>query len=278
MTILTDQEKIDIRTISPIRTPAEIQKMKTAGNIAAQILNILGEHVKPGITSRELDKMAHDLIINDFKAEVDRTDLEGHQSHSSQCIYFSRNEIAARGEVDDVPLKQGDIFGIDLSLKKDGWCGDTQKMWIVGGDTSPLAMRLMAVAHQAMWVGVKMVRPGVQLGTISHSVEKYIVDQGFKSIVQFGLTAHSIGQKHFEGLRIPFFGEQPNTGHKLQKGMVITIEPFATSGDGQVDIIKNTMLTAVTRDKSLSAMWEHVVAVTDNGYEVLDLRPGERES
>lgn len=102
MTILTDQEKIDIRTISPIRTNEEIHKMKIAGNICAQILNILGEHVKPGVTSRELDKMAHDLIVNKFKAEVDRTDLEGHQAHSPQCVYFSRNEIAARGEMDDI--------------------------------------------------------------------------------------------------------------------------------------------------------------------------------
>lgn len=275
-TILLNQLNKDITQLYTIKTPEEIEKMRIAGSIAAKILDILNDYVKPGITTRELDKITHDLVVNRFNSETDRTDLEGHDSNSLQCIYYSHNEIIVRGEINDIPLKKGDIFGIDLSLKKDGYCADTQKMWVVGGDTSPLAMRLLAVAYGAMWTGIKLIKPGVHLGTISYNVQKYIESHGFKSVAQQGLTAHSIGKIHCEGLLLPFYGEQPNTGHVLQKGMVITIEPFVSAGNGLADIIPNSVYTAVTKDKTLAAMWEHVVAVTDDGYDVLDLRHGEQ--
>ncbi len=272
--ILIKQLEKEPQTLYSIKTPEEIEKMRTAGAIAAQILEILNDYVKAGVTTRELDKIVYDLIVNKFEAETDRTDLEGHNANSLQCIYYNKNEIIARGEINDILLKNGDIFGIDLSLKKNGYCADTQKMWIVG-NTSPLAMRLMAVAYNAMWVGIKLIKPGIHLGTISHTVQKYIESQGFKPVSQTGLSAHSIGKVHCEGLLLPFYNEEPYTGHILQKGMVITIEPFITSGSGFADILPNSVRTAVTRDNALSAMWEHVVAVTDNGYDVLDLRPGE---
>ena len=274
-TILVQQLNKDQKNLYTIKTPEEIEKMRIAGNIAAQILEILNNHVKHGVTTRELDAITYDLITNRFNAETDRTDLEGHDANSSQCIYYNHNEIIARGEINDNKLKNGDIFGIDLSLKKDGYCADTQKMWVVGGNTSPLAMKLMAVAYQAMWVGIKMIKPGVFLGSISYAVENYIKSQGFTPVAQTGLSAHSIGKVHCEGLLLPFYGELPNTGHVLQKGMVITIEPFICAGNGLANIIPNSTYTAITKDKSLSAMFEHVVAVTDDGYDVLDLRPGE---
>ena len=194
---------------------------------------------------------------------------------NSPC-FFTRNNIIARGTATDEPLRHGDILGIDISIKKDGWCGDTQKMYIVGGDTSALARRLLTVGYEAMKVGIDHVKPGVSLGTVAHAVQCYVESQGFSMVKCPGLTGHAIGQVHCEGLLLPFYGEA-DTGHVLQKGMVLTIEPFICAGSGDAEVMPNNMRSAVTKDNSLAAFWEHVVAVTDTGCEILDLRPGEHQ-
>lgn len=276
MDILQEQFKADISELALIKTEDEIEKMRITGQICVKIFETLSEYIKPGITTRKLDTITHDLIINKYGAEFDRTDLEGFDYNEDQCIFYNRNNIIGRGEVNDDPLKLGDIFGIDLSFRKNGYCGDTQKMWIVGDETSALARRLFAVAYQAMWIGINHVKPGVHLGTIAHAVESYVQAQGFQMVKVPGLTGHAIGKVHCEGLLIPFYG-QPGTGHVLKKGMTITIEPFICAGTGEGVILPNAIRTAVTKDHSLAGYWEHVVAVTDTGCEVLDLRPGESD-
>ncbi len=273
MDILIKQTEMDIHKLSPIRTLEQIAKLKEAGRICAEILNTLGEQVKPGVTTRELDNLALKLI-NQYQADLDREDLEGYNYGEDQTVFFTLNNIVARGAASDEPLKAGDILGIDLSLKKDGWCGDTQKMWIVGGDTSRLARRLLSVAYDCMWIGINHVKPGVHLGTIAHAVQSYVESQNFNMVKISGLTGHSIGQVHCEGLLVPFYGE-PNTGHVLEEGMVITIEPFICAGTGEAELLPIALRSVRTKDNSLGAFWEHVVAVTKGGCEVLDLRPGE---
>ncbi len=270
--ILDQMNKNELYTL---KNPEEIQKMREAGKIAANILTDLNEYVKPGVTTRELDKIVYDLIVNKYHAEIDRSDLEGNNRNTIQTISYSRNHILGFGEVDDAPLKIGEIFGIDVSLKKGGFCADTAKMWIIGNETSSLARRLLAVAYEAMWIGIKLVKPGVHIGTISSAVQNYVEKQGFSMVRIPGMTAHSIGRVHCEGLLIPFYDATPYTGHILEEGMTITIEPAICTGDGTGKRLNNSMTTMVMQNNALACFWEHVVAVTNSGYEVLDLREGE---
>ena len=274
MNILTEQEKKPISELAHIKTPEQIARMKEAGQICAEILNILGEHIKPGVTTRQVDKLAGKLMSK-YGTELDRDDLEGNNYSSEQNVFFTLNNIVARGMASDEPLKAGDILGIDLSLKKNSWCGDTQKMYVVGGDTSALAWRLLTVGFECMWVGIEKVKAGQDLGTIGHAVESYVKSQGFSMLRFPGLTGHAIGQVHCEGLFVPFHDCEPNTGHVLQEGMVITIEPFICAGSGEALLMPTDLRSVRTKDDSLALYWEHVVAVTKEGCDILDLRPGE---
>jgi methionyl aminopeptidase len=273
--ILESQAKKPIHELSKIKTPAEIAKMKEAGRICAEILNILGDHIKPGVTTRQLDKLAGELITK-YGAELDREDLEGYNYADEQNVFFTLNNIVARGMADDTPLNAGDILGIDISLKKDGWCGDTQKMYIVSGDTSQEAWKILTVGYECMWVGINKVKAGVDLGTIGHAVEEYVKSQGLNMVRFPGLTGHTIGQVHCEGLFVPFHNCKPGQGHVLEEGMVITIEPFITLGSGEAVLMPTDLRSVRTKDNTLGLFWEHVVAVTKDGCEVLDLRPGEK--
>lgn len=272
--ILQHQKKQLISELLRVKTHDEIIKMKCSGNVCAEILNILGDYVRPGVTTRELDNIAGELMAK-YGAELDRSDLEGYVYTDTQNVFFTLNNIVARGMATDEPLKAGDILGIDLSLTKDGWCGDTQKMYIVGEDTSSLGHKLLAVGYECMWVGINQIKPGVDLGTIGYTIEKYVKSQGFNMVRCPGLTGHAIGQVHCEGLLVPFHDCIPGEGHVLEEGMVITIEPFICCGSGESTILPTPLRSVKTKDNSLSLYWEHVVAVTHDGCEVLDLRPGE---
>ena len=273
--ILARQEKRPMSELAHIKTPEQIAKMKVAGSICAEILNILGDHIKPGVTTRQLDNLAGDLMAK-YGTELDRQDLEGNTYSDEQNVFFTLNSVVARGLASDEPLEAGDIIGIDLSLKKDGWCGDTQKMYIVGGDTSAQAWRLLTVGYECMWVGINKVKAGVHLGTIGHAVESYVKSQGFSMLRFPGLTGHAIGQVHCEGLMLPFHDCEPNTGHVLREGMVITIEPFVCAGSGEAVLLPTDLRSVKSKDNSFALFWEHVVAVTHDGCDVLDLRPGEK--
>lgn len=265
---------VDYTKIS-IKTPEDIAMLRVAGRIAAKVLEDLTDHVKPGVTSRQINDIAYDLIVNKYHADIDREDLSGYDSSQYACISIAHNENAFSGEPNDLPLKVGDLFGVDVSIKKDGWCGDTQRMWIVGDETSSEARLLMAVGYQAMCLGISLVRPGAKVQDIARAVQAYVESFGFSMLRVPSGTGHSTGQVHADGWLIPYYDSPVNNGRVLEKGMVITVEPFICAGSGKGIRLDNPTHSAQTEDKSLAVYWEHVVAVTDDGCEVLDLRTGE---
>ena len=275
--ILLHQLKKDPEKLYTIKTQEEIEKMRIAGKIAARVLDDLGEMINPGVTTHQLEKAAHNLIVNKYDAELDRSNLEGDRFEGESTLCFARNQILGFAPIDDQPLQKGEIFDIDISLKKDGWCADTSRVWIVGDETSPRLRSFVAVAYEAMWIGIRLVKPGVHLGTISHAVQTYVESHGFSMVKVPGMTSHIIGRVHCEGLLIPFYGAEPNTGHVLQKGMTLSIEPAIATGDGLGDRLNNRTRTMIMRDNQFCCHWEHIVAVTDTGYDILDLRDGESE-
>jgi methionyl aminopeptidase len=265
---------IDHNLIST-KTPDQIAMMREAGKICAQILSELTPHVIPGVTSQQINDIAYDLIVNKYDAQVDREDLSGYDLSQYACISIAHNEIAFYGEPSAIPLKTGDLFGVDVSVKKEGWCGDTQRMWIVGQETSARARLLFEVGYQAMCLGISLVRPGAQLQAIAEAVQAYVESFGFSMLRVPSGTGHSIGQVHADGWLIPYYHDPRNEGRVLEKNMVITVEPFICAGSGEGTRLSNNSRSAVTVDDSLAVYWEHVVAVTDTGCEVLDLRDGE---
>lgn len=261
--------------VIPIKSAEEINLLRIAGQISAKILEDLSPHVKPGVTKAQLNEIAYDLIVNKYKSEVDREDLTGYDSSSFASVSFSHNEIAFNGEASDIPLKKGDIFGIDVSIKKDGWCGDTSRQWIIGDDTSAQARLLVAVAYQAMCLGISLVKPGAKVQDIAVTVQKYVEFFGFSMLRVGSGTGHSIGKIHADGWHIPSYWDERNEGRVLQEGMVITIEPFLCAGKADGVRLDNVTKSAATADGSLACYWEHVVAITKDGCEILDLREGE---
>src|SRR3984885_1896 len=265
---------IDHNLIST-KTPDQIAMMREAGKICAQILSQLTPHVIPDVTSQQINDIAYDLIVNKYDAQVDREDLSGYDLSQYACISIAHNEIAFYGEPSAIPLKTGDLFGVDVSVKKEGWCGDTQRMWIVGQETSARARLLFEVGYQAMCLGISLVRPGAQLQAIAEAVQAYVESFGFSMLRVPSGTGHSCGQVHADGWLIPYYHDPRNEGRVLEKNMVITVEPFICAGSGEGTRLSNNTRSAVTVDDSLAVYWEHVVAVTDTGCEVLDLRDGE---
>jgi methionyl aminopeptidase len=265
---------IDHNQIS-IKTPDQIAMMHEAGKICAQILSELTPHVKPGVTSQHINDIAYGLIVNKYGAQVDREDLSGYDSSQYACISIAHNEIAFSGEPSAIPLKTGDLFGVDVSIKKEGWCGDTQRMWIVGQETSAKARLLFEVGYQAMCLGISLVRAGAELQKIAEEVQAYVESFGFSMLRVPSGTGHSIGQVHADGWLIPYYHDPRNEGRVLEKNMVITVEPFICAGSGEGTRLSNNTRSAITVDDSLAVYWEHVVAVTDTGCEVLDLRDAE---
>lgn len=265
---------VDYNKIS-IKTPDQIAMLREAGRIAARVLQDLTPHVKASVTSKRINDIAYDLIVNKYGADVDREDLSGYDSSRYACISIAHNEIAFSGEPSDIPLKQGDLFGVDVSLKKEGWCGDTQRMWIVGDETSAKARLLVAVGYQAMCLAISLVRPGAELQVNAERVQAYVESYGFSMLRVDSAMSHSIGQVHADGWLIPYYKDDRNAGRVLEKGMVMSVEPFICAGTGAGVRLANLTKSAVTADNSLAVYWEHIVAVTDTGCEVLDLRDGE---
>ena len=259
----------------PIKSPDRIAKLREAGRIAARVLQDLAPHVKPGVTSRRINEIAYDLIVNKYGADVDREDLSGFDSSKYACISIAHNEVVFSGEPSDIPLRLGDLFGVDVSLKKEGWCGDTHRTWMVGDETSAKARLLTAVGYQAMCLGISLMRPGAELQAVAERVQAYVESYGFAMLRVDSATSHSIGQVHADGWLIPYYRDDRNIGRVLGKGMVVSVEPFICAGTGAGLRLANATKSAVTADNSLAVYWEHVVAVTDTGCEVLDLREGE---
>jgi methionyl aminopeptidase len=247
-----------------IKTPEEIEKMRLAGRLAADVLHMIRPHVVPGITTGELDRICHDYIVKEQEAIP--APLNYHGFPKSICT--SVNHQVCHGIPGDKRLKNGDIVNIDITVIKDGYHGDTSKMFGVG-KTSISAERIMRISYECMRLGIEMVKPGIQLGDIGHTIQRHAEEQNCSVVREY--CGHGIGAKFHEDPQVLHYGT-PGTGLALEAGMTFTIEPMINVGKRDVKLLPDDW-TVVTRDRSLSAQWEHTLLVTDDGFEVLTRRP-----
>lgn len=249
-----------------IKSLEEIEKMRTAGRLAAEVLEMIAPHVRPGITTDELNTLCHDYIVNEQKAVP--APLNYHGFPKSICT--SVNHQVCHGIPGPKVLKKGDVVNVDITVIKDGYHGDTSKMFFVG-EPSVLARRLCQIAYECMVAGIKLVKPGIRLGDIGHVIQQHAEANGFSVVREY--CGHGIGVNFHEEPQVLHYGT-PGTGIELKTGMIFTIEPMINAGKRHVKVLPDQW-TVVTRDHSLSAQWEHTVLVTPTGFEVLTLRPDE---
>ncbi len=248
----------------PLKTPAEIELSRAAGRLAADVLRMIGEHVKPGVTTGQLDQLCHDFIVDVQKAIPANIGYHGFP----KTVCASVNHVVCHGIPSDKPLKKGDIVNIDVAVIKDGWFGDTSRMYFVG-EPSALAKRLVDTTYEAMVAGIRAVRPGATLGDVGYAIQQVARREGFSIVRDY--CGHGIGQVYHDDPQVCHFG-RPGDGVRLQEGMVFTIEPMLNAGQAATRELADGW-TVVTRDNSLSAQWEHMVAVTKDGFDVLTAWP-----
>ena len=251
-----------------VKTPAEQDRMRVAGRLAADLLDMIGEYVVAGTTTEELDRRCHDYIVNVQHAIPAPLNYKGFP----KSICTSVNHVVCHGIPGDKRLKAGDIVNIDVTVIKDGWHGDSSRMFMVG-TPSVQAKRLVDTCREALWIGIRTVRPGARLGDIGHRIQTFVEGRGF-SVVRES-CGHGIGRVFHEDPQVLHYGD-PGTGPVLVPGMTFTIEPMVNAGKRHVRLLPDAW-TVVTKDHSLSAQWEHTVLVTDTGVEVLTLGAGERD-
>ncbi|MBN2700554.1 MAG: type I methionyl aminopeptidase [Methylothermaceae bacterium] len=250
----------------PLKTPEEVEAMRTAGRLAAEVLEMIEPHVQAGVTTEKLDQLCHDYIVEVQQAIPAPLNYKGFP----KSICTSVNHQVCHGIPANKRLKNGDIVNIDITVIKDGFHGDTSKMFLVG-EPSIKAKRLVKTAQEAMYRAIREVRPGVDLGQIGHVIQKYAEAQGYSVVREF--CGHGIGLGFHEEPQVLHYGK-PETGIILESGMTFTIEPMINAGKRQVKMLPDGW-TVVTKDRSLSAQWEHTLLVTDAGFEVLTLREEE---
>lgn len=251
-----------------IKTPEEIEKMRVAGRLAAEVLEMVTPHVQPGVTTDELDRLCHDYIVDVQQAIPAPLNYKGFP----RSICTSINHQVCHGIPGDRRLKSGDILNIDITVIKDGYHGDTSRMFFIG-KPSVSARRVVDVAHKALWLGIGQVRPGARLGDIGHAIQRF-VEANHCSVVR-EYCGHGIGREFHEDPQVLHYGE-PGTGLELEPGMTFTIEPMVNVGKRFTRLLPDGW-TVVTKDHSLSAQWEHTILVTGDGHEVLTLRREETE-
>ena len=249
-----------------IKTPQEIEKMRIAGRLAAEVLEMIEPHVVPGITTDELDAICHEYIVNQQQAIP--APLNYHGFPKSICT--SVNHQVCHGIPGDKRLKTGDIVNIDITVIKDGFHGDTSKMFLLG-KPSIIAQRLCRVAHEAMWKGIELVKPGIHFGDIGNAIQRHAESNHYSVVREY--CGHGIGRGFHEEPQVLHYGVK-GSGAKLQAGMIFTIEPMINAGKHKVSLLPDGW-TVVTKDRKLSAQWEHTILVTEAGYEVLTLRAEE---
>ncbi|MAT65358.1 MAG: type I methionyl aminopeptidase [Gammaproteobacteria bacterium] len=249
-----------------IKSPEEIEKMRIAGRLAADVLQMIRPHVKAGVTTGELDRICHDYIVNEQQAVPAPLNYRGFP----KSICTSINHQICHGIPGDRKLKNGDILNIDITVIKDGYHGDTSRMFCIG-EPSVQAGRLIRVCYDAMRTGIEMVRPGVQLGDIGHAIQTFVESNNYSVVREY--CGHGIGREFHEDPQVLHYG-RPGTGLELRPGMIFTIEPMVNAGKRHTKMLPDNW-TVVTKDHSLSAQWEHTVLVTEAGFEVLTLHPSE---
>ncbi len=253
-----------------IKTGADVEGMRVAGRLASEVLDYLTPHVKPGVTTDELDKLAHNYIVNVQGAIPAPLNYAppGYKPYP-KSICTSINQQICHGIPNDRPLKNGDIVNIDVTVIKDGWHGDTSRMFIAGTG-SIAAKRLCQITYEAMWRGIARVKPGVHLGDIGHTIQTFVENAGYSVVREF--CGHGIGRKFHEEPQVLHYG-RPGTLEELVPGMMFTIEPMVNAGRREIREMPDGW-TIVTKDRSLSAQWEHTVLVTESGHEVMTLSEG----
>ena len=250
-----------------IKSKADIEKMRVAGKLASEVLDMIGQYVKPGISTEELDIICHDYIIKEQKAIPAPLNYKGFP----KSICTSINHQVCHGiPSNDKVLKESDIINIDVTVIKEGFHGDTSKMYHVG-KPSILAERLCKVTQECMYQAISIVKPGLHIGDIGAVIQKHAYDNNFSVVKDY--CGHGIGKNFHESPQILHYGIK-NTGMRLEEGMTFTIEPMINSGKYKTKLL-NDGWTVVTQDHSLSAQWEHTILVTNNGYEILTLRDEE---
>jgi methionyl aminopeptidase len=250
-----------------IKSADEQQKMRVAGRLAADVLDMIEPHVAPGITTDELDRLCHEFIVQQQRAIPANLGYNGFP----KTICASVNHVVCHGIPNDKRLKSGDIINIDVTVIHDGFHGDTSRMYFAG-KPPVLAERLSRICREAMWQGIRMVRPGARLGDIGEAIQTLVEASDFSVVREY--CGHGIGRVYHEDPQVLHYG-QSGTGTLLREGMCFTIEPMINAGKRHVQLLKDGW-TVVTKDHSLSAQWEHTILVTPSGFEVMTLGAAER--
>lgn len=249
-----------------VKTSEQIQKMRTAGHLAALVLEMIEPYVKAGVSTLELDSICHRYIVDELDAIPSTLNHYGFPA----CICTSINHVVCHGIPSDKRLKEGDIINIDVTVKKDGYIGDTSKMFLIG-EVKPFAKKLVEVTQECLYKAIALVRPGSTLGDIGHVIQQHAEKNRYSVVRE--LSGHGIGQSMWEEPTVLHYGK-PNSGLILQEDMTFTIEPMINLGRKEVKTLADGW-TIVTKDHKLSAQWEHTLLVTETGCDVLTLRADE---
>lgn len=248
-----------------IKNEDDIRNMRVAGKLAAEVLDFITPHVQAGVTTEEIDRLCHDYMVNvqdTIPAPLNYAP-PGHAPYPKSICTSINNQIC-HGIPTDRVLKKGDIVNIDITVIKDGYHGDTSRMFFVG-EPSIQAKRLCDITYQSMWKGIQEVRPAATLGDIGFSIQQFAESHGFSIVREF--CGHGIGKVFHEEPQVLHYGKK-GTGLELKEGMTFTIEPMVNAGKKDIRMMPDGW-TVVTKDRSLSAQWEHTILVTKDGYEVL---------
>ncbi len=243
-----------------IKTAEEIEKMRVAGKLAARVLDMIGPEVKAGVTTDQLNTLCHEYIVNDLDSIPAPLNYRGFP----KSICTSVNHVVCHGIPSSKKLKNGDIINIDVTVIKDGFHGDTSRMYQVG-EPSIRARRICDIARQCMDKGIDRVKPGTRLGDIGHVIQQHAESNGFSVVREY--CGHGIGRRFHEDPQVLHYGI-PGTGMEIRPGMTFTIEPMINAGRKETRLLRDKW-TVETRDRSLSAQWEHTILVTDSGHEIL---------
>lgn len=253
-----------------IKTQEDIEKIRIAGRLAAEVLDFIEPYVKPGVTTGELDRLCHDYMVNVqgcIPAPLNYAP-EGYTPYP-KATCTSINHQVCHGIPGDRILKNGDIVNIDITTIKDGWHGDSSRMYLLG-NPSIQAKRLCEITFECMWLGIDAVKPGAHLGDIGAAIQQHAEKNGYSVVREF--CGHGIGRKFHEDPQVLHYG-RPGTGPQLLPGMVFTVEPMINAGKAAIRQLPDGW-TVVTKDHSLSAQWEHTIAVTETGYDILTFSKG----
>ena len=251
-----------------LKTPAELSVMREAGRLLALVFRYLDTQMKAGMSTMDVNDLAERYIVDELNSRPASKGQYGYQ----YTLNTSVNHVVCHGvPAENQILRSGDIVNVDITLEKGGFIADSSKMYMIG-EVAPLAKRLVDKTYEAMWEGIRVVKPGATLGDIGHAIQRHAVKNGYSIVREY--CGHGIGREMHEDPQVLHYGQQ-GKGLVLEEGMTFTIEPMINQGRAKVKTKKDGW-TVVTSDKKLSAQWEHTIAVTSNGYEVLTLREEER--